>query len=229
MAEFGELIVKSYLKNVKKCEMVELNWKLQNKNEEDIKQNLKQNQDVMNFLEILKDNIKSINSKNNEGPTIEFNNFENYNCEDIINKLINQVEIDVVGYSKEGGYFLSEVAMQTDRLNYGAKTNTVEHVQKKLLRLLILFLGYFNGNKGEINLVAIKSAKDDEQKRIDDFVKIINLILEKIGLKNIKIKMILDDDFYKMYKQVEESISSRSINEFERLLNIEKAINKNKK
>ena len=139
------------------------------------------------------------------------------------------MEIDVVGYSKKRGYILNEVAIHTNRLNYGSNGDTVERVVKKILRLLIIFIGYFKGTKGEINFFAIKSATAEKQNKIDNFVNAINLILEEMSLKNIKVKMISEDEFCKIYEEVEKSISSRSTNEFERLLNIEKAINKNKK
>ena len=81
MAESGELIVKSYLKNVKKCEIVEINWNLPIEYKEDIIQN----QNVKSLIEKVKNNFKGINLKNNEGNIIELDNsdmFKNLNNED---------------------------------------------------------------------------------------------------------------------------------------------------
>lgn len=230
MAESGELIVKSYLKNVKKCEIVEINWNLPIEYKEDIIQN----QNVKSLIEKVKNNFKGINLKNNEGNIIEFDNsdmFKNLNNEDFINKrLLNQVEIDVVGYSKKKGYILNEVAIHTGILNYGSSGETVEKVKRKILRLLIILMGYFNGKngkKGEINFFSIKSATTEKQVKIDNFVKAINLTLEEMKNTNVKVKIIKDRDFCDIYEEIEESVSSRSTNEFERFLNINKTIKKN--
>lgn len=210
MAESGELIVKSYLKNVKKCEIIEINWNLPIENKEDIIQN----QNVKKLIETVIQNFQEINFKNNQEK-----------IEDFINKrLLNQVEIDVVGYSKKRGYILNEVAIHTNSLNYGSNGDTVERVVKKILRLLIIFIGYFKGTKGEINFFAIKSATAEKQKRIINFINDINLTLKKMEMTNIKINMISNDEFRKIYEEVEENVNPRSSNEFERLLSINKVV-----
>lgn len=210
MTESGELIVKSYLKNIKKCEIVEINWNLPIENKQDIIQN----QNVKKIIETVMHNSQEVNLKNNQEE-----------IEDFINKrLLNQVEIDVVGYSKKRGYILNEVAIHTNSLNYGSNGDTVERVVKKILRLLIIFIGYFKGTKGEINFFAIKSATAEKQKRIMKFINDINLILENMKMTNIKINIFSDDEFRKMYEEVEEKVNPRSSNEFERLLSINKVV-----
>ncbi len=210
MTESGELIVKSYLKNIKKCEIVEINWNLPIENKQDIIQN----QNVKKIIETVMHNSQEVNLKNNQEE-----------IEDFINKrLLNQVEIDVVGYSKKRGYILNEVAIHTNSLNYGSNGDTVERVVKKILRLLIIFIGYFKGTKGEINFFAIKSATAEKQKRIMKFINDINLILENMKMTNIKINIFSDDEFRKIYEEVEEKVNPRSSNEFERLLSINKVV-----
>ena len=224
MMEFGELIVKSYLKNIKKCEMVETNWKLL----KEYKKDIIQNQNVKNLIEIVKENFRGIDLKNNEGDIIAFDNsdiLKNDSCEKFIsNRLLNQVEFDVVGYSKEEGYLLNEVAMHTGGLNYGSKIDNVEHVKTKILKMIVVFMGYFKGKKGEINFWAVKSAIEEEQKKIDEFIEALNSTLEKSEMSNIKVKMITDDEFCEIYEKVKKSVDKRSANEFERFLNIDKAI-----
>ena len=210
MTESGELIVKSYLKNIKKCEIVEINWNLPIENKQDIIQN----QNVKKIIETVMHNSQEVNLKNNQEE-----------IEDFINKrLLNQVEIDVVGYSKKRGYILNEVAIHTNSLNYGSNGDTVERVVKKILRLLIIFIGYFKGTKGEINFFTIKSATAEKQKRIINFINDINLTLEKMKMTNIKINMFSNDEFRKIYEEVEENVNPRSSNEFERLLSINKVV-----
>ena len=210
MTESGELIIKSYLKNIKKCEIVEINWNLPIENKQDIIQN----QNVKKIIETVMHNSQEVNLKNNQEE-----------IEDFINKrLLNQVEIDVVGYSKKRGYILNEVAIHTNSLNYGSNGDTVERVVKKILRLLIIFIGYFKGTKGEINFFAIKSATAEKQKRIMKFINDINLILENMKMTNIKINIFSDDEFRKIYEEVEEKVNPRSSNEFERLLSINKVV-----
>ena len=209
MAESGELIVKSYLKNVKKCEVIEINWNLPKENKQDIIQN----QNVKKIIETVIHNSEEVKLKNNKEE-----------IEDFINRLLNQVEIDVVGYSKKRGYILNEVAIHTNNLNYGSNGDTVEKVVRKILRLLIIFIGYFKGTKGEINFFTIKSATAEKQKRILKFVNDINLILEKMKMSNIKINIFSDNEFRKIYEEVEEKATARSSNEFERLLSINKVV-----
>lgn len=210
MAESGELIVKSYLKNVKKCEIVEINWNLPIENKEDIIQN----QNVKKIIETVIHNYQEIKLKDNQEE-----------IEDFINKrLLNQVEIDVVGYSKKSGYILNEVAIHTNSLNYGSNGDTVERVVKKILRLLVILIGYFKVTKGEINFFAVKSATTEKQIKINNFVNAINLTLAKMNLTDIKVNMISDDKFCKIYEEIKETVSPRSTNEFERFLNINKVV-----
>ena len=215
MIEAGELIVKSYLKRIEKCEIVETNWNFFG-NKDDIKNN----EDVKKIGEKYNENKGSISIFNEGKGTIK-------DFDSLLDKsLLNQIEIDVVGHSNEGGYILAEVAMHTNGLNYGSNGDTLMKIERKLLKLVVLMLGYFQiskNKKGKIIFFAIKSLFEVKKETLDEFVKELNNNIKELGYK-FKVSLIMGENFQKEYIRLKDYIGEKSSNDFERIITIDKII-----
>ena len=215
MIEAGELIVKSYLKRVEGCKIVETNWNFFGN-----KDTIKNNEDVKKIGEKYKKNTAIVNIFDNEKGNLK-------DFDSLLDKsLLNQIEIDVVGYSNENGYILSEVAMHTKGLNYGSNGDTLKKIERKLLKLVILMIGYFQtskNEKGKIIFFAIKSLSKDKREILEGFVKELNINIEQLGYK-IKVYLMIGEEFQDNYKELKQKIGEKSSNDFERIINIDNVL-----
>lgn len=135
--EIGESLMLSWLKHIKKCQSVQLNWKpsinhweLSNENEmEQIMQTVNTFFEKKHSLNIFKNNKSYM-------------------------QLLQQGELDALGLRIKNGnvqdIYGVDVAFHEAGLNYGSKIETIERVIKKIVRTSMLLFGYFNVRKGTI-------------------------------------------------------------------------------
>lgn len=164
--EMGESLILSWLKHIKNCQLVQLNWKVspnwtfQNK---DIIQNLMDKSNML-FSEKYGYNIYKNNS---------------------LDQLIAQSEADVVGISfdENGSHIYAvDVAFHEAGLNYGTREETVARVVKKCIRTAMCILGCFNIPYGDIVFASPKinpAVYDDISTAMGD----VNKILAEAGLE----------------------------------------------
>jgi hypothetical protein len=163
--EIGESLVYSWLKHIKKCQIVQLNWKLSSewsKNDMD-------------------DIIENISTK-----------FPSAFKKSTNKQFINQAEIDVLGFDfKSKTIYAVDVAFHENGLNY---KDNVENITKKILRSVVVLESLFGGEyKKNVFFISPKvhntELKKLEQRRdeIHDFISNIK--------RDIEIKLIFNEDF----------------------------------
>lgn len=133
--EMGESLVLSWLRHIEKCQLVQLNWKVSNcwegYNSEEAK--------------TLYENIK-----------IHFPVFKNNSN---LEQLIKQAELDALGVSFNNNsceYHAVDIAYHENGLNYGSTQETIERIQKKLLRSALVLYMQFNIKTGKIYFLSPK-------------------------------------------------------------------------
>lgn len=132
--EMGESLFYSWLRHVKECQVVQMNWKAspswQLRDEDGLKR----------FMEITDTHFQS-----KYGYGVYKNNS--------LSQLLMQAEVDAVGICMaETGYeiYAIDVAFHESGLNYGDRRETVMRVIKKFIRTALCMVGYFGVAKGEI-------------------------------------------------------------------------------
>lgn len=160
--EIGESLFVSWLKHVKKCQLVQTNWKtsskwdLQNKNDID----LLMSHSASSCSEILGYNI--------------------YKNTSSLDQLLTQAEIDILGVKfseNENSIYAIDVAFHEAGLNYGSKDETVARVIKKIIRTAMCIHGYFFSKNAQIIFASPKinpATYEDLQKSIHTINKILS-------------------------------------------------------
>jgi len=192
--EIAESLMMSWLKHVKNCQLVQLNWKpsqgswkFHNDIEiETIFMRVDQHFEQQYQLDLFKKN-KSVS------------------------QLLQQGEIDVLGAAFSNGtigtIYAVDVAFHENGLNYGSKEETISRILKKLIRSAMLVFGYFNLNKGEMIFVSPKVTPLISEP-ISKYLREIEQILHTRGL-NFKLKLICNEEFNEqIYAKVVEKSSS---------------------
>jgi len=176
--EIGESLLLSWLKHIKECQMVQLNWKPSNKWE------LKHKEDLEKLMDESSHFFKSKYG------------YDLYKGNSSINQVLTQAEIDVMGISfneSEEHIYAIDVAFHEYGLNYGTRDETATRVIKKCIRAAMCIYGYFDTNAGTIVFTSPKinpAVITDINKCIGD----IENVLHAIGL-NYEIRIIANQDF----------------------------------
>jgi hypothetical protein len=163
--EIGESLVYSWLRHVKKCQIVQTNWKPSPRWE---KNNI-------DFEAVNKD----INS--------EFNNFDLdiFKKNSSMDQFFRQAEIDVFGFSNNPEnnhpeYYLVDIAFHEGGLNYGNTNETISRVLKKYIRSYFIFKTYFG--KAEDGTIIFMSPKVSLEKieipLNDNIIKLKEILLK---------------------------------------------------
>lgn len=133
----GESLILSWLRHIKKCQSVQLNWKPSSNHWK-----LSNQENIEKMMIAVNEYFETKHS---------FNIFKNNKS---YLQLLLQGEIDAFGLQIENSIVTNmygvDVAFHEGGLNYGDKKTTVERVIKKLVRTAMLFNGYFNMNEGNI-------------------------------------------------------------------------------
>jgi hypothetical protein len=134
--EIGESLMYSWLRHVKHCQSVQLNWKPSNTwelyNENLVKKIMEETSQYIRekyMLEIF---------KNNQSHT----------------QILKQGEIDVLWLELRNGSVAEiygiDTAFHKNGLNYGNADQTVERVVKKMIRMTMIMAGFFDLTRGTI-------------------------------------------------------------------------------
>ncbi len=175
--EIGESLILSYLKHIKKCQVVQMNWKISPEWSFENEYLISKIMDISNELFSSKYGY-DIFKKNS------------------LKQFIAQSEIDAIGISFKGSgvnICAVDIAFHEYGLNYGSREETVTRIVKKCVRTAMVILGSFNVNFGEIIFASPKinnAVYNDVVETIND----INMLFQKIGLK-FKVKVVANYDF----------------------------------
>jgi hypothetical protein len=182
--EMGESLIYSWLRHVKKCQVVQTNWTPSSKwnrtNEAELEQMVKE------FGEIF--SVK-----------YGLNAFKHVS----LSKIMQQAEADAIGISfTEIGWLIYgvDVAFHKDGLLYGdGKETTITAVIKKCLRTAICLRGYFGADKAEIIFASPKISKPTR----DDLIRYIDEINDFFMSYELRYKfsIIANEEFNELILQ----------------------------
>lgn len=164
--EIGESLAYSWLKHIKKCQIVQLNWKLSSKWSKGNKNNLMEN----------------ISTK-----------FPSAFKKSAYKQFISQAEIDALGFDfNSKTIYAVDVAFHENGLNY---KNNVENITKKILRSVVVLESLFGGDeyKKEVFFISPKVCGEELKKLQQRLSEIHDFIL---NIKSdTKIFLIFNEDF----------------------------------
>jgi len=144
--EMGESLILSWLRHIKKCQSVQINWK----------------PSTNHWTLSNEDNIELMMTTVNDYYEEKYG-FKIFKNNKSYLQLLLQGELDAFGLQIEDGIITNmygvDVAFHESGLNYGDKNSTIERVIKKLVRTSMLFNGYFNMRKGKIIFASPKINK----------------------------------------------------------------------
>jgi hypothetical protein len=168
--EMGESLFLSWLRHVKQCQIVQLNWKPSNSwdltNEGRIADLLR------NFRDFFESKCQRELFGTKSGQSI--------------NQILRQGEIDALGFELKNRVVISayaiDVAFHEGGLIYGTLEETVCRVVKKLVRTAMILLGYFDVDQGEI-IFASPKISPQTFTRLEEMFQEISDIAKDSNLK----------------------------------------------
>ncbi|MEK5233849.1 hypothetical protein MHB42_19325 [Lysinibacillus sp. FSL K6-0232] len=178
--EVGESLMLSWLRHVKKCQSVQLNWKpsvnhWELSNDEEIEQIL---QTVNAYFE----------------DKYSFNIFKNNKS---YMQLLQQGELDALGLQIKNGnvqeIYGVDVAFHEAGLNYGSKIETIERIIKKVVRTSMLLYGYFNMKSGTI-IFASPKINNAIYEPLQIYVKELEELFRSMEL-DFEIELLANENF----------------------------------
>ncbi|NGQ93569.1 hypothetical protein G3578_00045 [Brevibacillus sp. SYP-B805] len=144
--EMGESLMLSWLRHVKTCQSVQLNWKPSTASWE------LHNEEIIE--KIMYESSKFYQDK------YDLNIYKNNKSH---TQLLQQGEIDVLGLKIKNAYveniYAIDIAFHEAGLNYGNTKETIERVLKKMTRTAMILHGYFNMKLGNIIFASPKINK----------------------------------------------------------------------
>ncbi|MDO4530986.1 MAG: hypothetical protein Q4C06_03310 [Bacillota bacterium] len=183
--EMGESLLYSWLRHVKKCQIVQMNWKVSP-------------QWTLNHEEELQ---KLMNASNEF--FCERYNFHIYKQNRSLNQLMKQGECDVFGLAvrEKNGIkaYAVDVAFHEAGLNYGSHAETVMRVMKKCLRTAMCLYGYLNLSSANI-IFASPKINPIERNALLQGAKEVEKLLQNYGL-DYSVQVIANEEFNSLVLQ----------------------------
>jgi hypothetical protein len=177
--EVGESLLLSWLRHVKSCQLVQMNWKPSILSWE-----------LYNEVELKELMMKTIEYYEQR---YEISLFKNSS----FSQLLLQAEVDVFGISmnseKESELFTIDVAFHEAGLNYGDKNETVFRVIKKLIRSAFLLIGFFNVKSGT-NIFASPKVNNAVHDLLAPKVEELENFFNELGYE-FSFKLYCNEDF----------------------------------
>lgn len=177
--EVGESLLLSWLRHVKSCQLVQMNWKPSISSWE-----------LHNEVE-LKDLMMKATEYYEQRYDISL--FKNSS----FSQLLLQAEVDVFGISmnseKESELYTIDVAFHEAGLNYGDKNETVFRVIKKLIRSAFMLNGFFNVKSGT-NIFASPKINNAVYELLAPRVEELENFFNELGY-DFSFKLYCNEDF----------------------------------
>jgi len=167
--EMGESLLYSWLRHIKECQIVQLNWKISDKWE----------MNLTNDLELL---MKSIDDKF-DSPFGKTNN---------LNSLLKQSEVDVIGFNfNNNTVYGVDVAFHSNGLGY---SDNVKNVTKKIFRTLLTLDVYFDNSYNKEVIFCTPKINPKEYSKLTERISKINEFIQQNDIQT-KIYLITNTDF----------------------------------
>lgn len=165
--EIGESLMLSWLRHIKLCQSVQLNWKASF-------QTWELNNEVK-LQEIMK--VSKIHFERHYG-------YDIYKGTSSCQQFLKQGEIDVLGLKIDRGAVTNiygvDIAFHEGGLSYGGVTSTSERIIKKMVRTAMLIHGFYDMSEGTIIFASPKIHKSLEIP-IQSAVKELNKLFNEMG------------------------------------------------
>lgn len=179
--EMGEFLFLSWLRHVKQCQIVQLNWKPSNS------WDLANEKRIAKLLQVFRGFIDSKYQRELFGKKSGQSH----------SQILKQGEIDALGFELKEGRIISvyavDVAFHEGGLLYGTLEETICRVVKKLVRTAMIILGYFGVDQGEI-IFASPKISPKTYCELETTIKKITDIAGKFNL-NFKFRLFGNKDF----------------------------------
>lgn len=176
--EMGESLFYSWLRHVKECQIVQLNWKVSSQ------------WSLMHEDEI--ECIKETTEKNFE----QKYGYKIYKQNASLSQIILQGESDAIGIAIQDGMssiYAVDVAFHENGLNYGGRDTTVMKIINKCIRTAMCIYGFMDSKEAEIIFASPKinaSILNDVKPCIND----IQNIMDGLGY-HFRFRLIANEDF----------------------------------
>lgn len=168
--EIGESLIYSWLKHVKKCRIVQTNWKISSNWE---KENSIHDEVMYLFQKIQKDT--------------EFSDVFKTELE----QTLKQAETDVIGLDNNNNVYFVDSAFHESGLTYGSKLETKNRVCKKLLRAYLTALEFFP-NRSYKFIFACPKVINSTKKIISEYFEVLNY---RYGNERVSFEFYADEKF----------------------------------
>lgn len=171
----GESVIESYLKHIKGCIICYTNWTNGKTFEKD--------KDLETIYEELYKNNPDVNKY-----------FTSRGVQRTLKSLINETEIDVIGFDKDKVY-IADVAFHSNGLGY---SDNEERVFKKLFRFCLVSLHYFSEYKTIEIIFASPFVRKNDLKGLDENIDNIKNLFNKFfneKEKKLDVKHIVNEKF----------------------------------
>ena len=167
--DIGESLLQSWLRHVKRCDVVQTNWK------------------AAIHLGINNDKADDLLSKIRA-------DFPFFAKKQKPLQIIRQLEIDALGcIVKNKEYYACDIAFHTDGLHYSGGDETVP---SKMLRTVLCLYSFLEAETATIIFATPRFVSDRDKKKLEDFINELNNCLEnKWSLKNYTAKLYSDYTF----------------------------------
>lgn len=167
--EIGESLIYSWLRHIKKCQIVQLNWKVSPEWDLTINEKLIQL-------------FSGINSK--------YDNLFGKNRD--IKATIRQAEVDVIGFNfNKNKIYCVDIAFHSNGLGY---SDNVIRVSKKILRTVIILETLFDNSYDKEIIFATPKANPSENEKIFNRIKEIKEFLENKKI-DVKVDFLSNEEF----------------------------------
>lgn len=172
--EVAESLMYSWLKHVKKCHVVQLNWKTS------VKWQKHHSEDVNQI-------ITEMNEK-----------FDNVFKKNVSSQLLSQGEIDVLGVNLDNkNIYAADVAFHTFGLRY---SDNLLKISEKMLRTALILWAYFDTKEGNI-IFACPKINNADYNKIEERMKQIQSFMDNKKF-NYNFYLYANENFEQIVKDV---------------------------
>ncbi len=182
--EIGESLFYSWLRHVKECQMVQMNWKVSSQ------WDLLHEQELQTLLNVMTEHFQT---------KYGYNVFKKNSS---MSQIIRQGECDVLGVSfdrEENKFYAVDVAFHESGLNYGSKEETVMKVIAKMVRTAICLYGYMDTKTAEI-IFASPKINPVIMEPLSSCISDLNYMFQLYGYE-FKVRVIANDSFHEQVLQ----------------------------
>lgn len=178
--EIGESLIASWLKHIKQCKIVEINWKAS-----------------MTKWELMNNQAIDYLMRESQKYFYDKYGYNVYKGTTSYKQLIQQAEIDVLGINfsenNKQKIYAVDVAFHENGLSYGGKEETVTRVIKKIIRTVMCIYGCFGYTDGTVVFASPKINNATYELLIEGIKEVI-IFLSKLGF-NYEIELLANNDF----------------------------------